>query len=125
VGKDEDGPAVLFWVCLDGLDKPVELSLVDRDLVRGVCGCAEGCRAHPENKNLWSDLVAELRGLLAKDVEVSLQVCCVGLELIDAFKVVIPADDVIPGASGREKGRENTLSGAWDVKVTNSVQSLD
>ncbi len=112
MGKDEDGPAFLLWVCLDGLNKPVELSLVDRDLVRGVCGCAEGRRAHAQDKNLWSDLVAELRGLLAEDVEVSLQVCCVGLELIDAFKVVVPADDVIPGARGRIKRNKNPLSGA-------------
>ena len=81
---------------LDGLDKPVKLLLVHGHLVRGVGGAAEGRGAEAHDKDLGGDLVAELGGLLAEDLEICLQVGLVGLELVDALEVVVPANDVVP-----------------------------
>mmetsp|Transcript_73691 Transcript_73691/g.204963 ORF Transcript_73691/g.204963 Transcript_73691/m.204963 type:complete len:243 (+) Transcript_73691:1190-1918(+) len=76
---------------LDDLLEPIELLLVDRDLVGCVPRCAEGRGSEADHENFLGDLVAKLWCLLAEDPQVCLQVRFVGVELVESFEVVVAA----------------------------------
>ena len=65
VGEDEDLPAVCGRVRRDDVLEPLELLVVDGDLVARVLGGAEDRRAEADAQGLLGDLPLELHGRLA------------------------------------------------------------
>ena len=94
VAEAEDLPAVTRRVIGDGLLEPRDLLVVHHHLVRRVLRRAELGRAEADDERLVSDLVAELRRLLAELAQVDLEVGLVREELVDALQVVVAAHHV-------------------------------
>ena len=65
VGEDEDLPAVCGRVRRDKVLEPLELLVVDGDLVARVLGGAEDRGAEADEQGLLGDLPLELHGRLA------------------------------------------------------------
>mmetsp|Transcript_64610 Transcript_64610/g.140648 ORF Transcript_64610/g.140648 Transcript_64610/m.140648 type:complete len:204 (+) Transcript_64610:1132-1743(+) len=103
VCEDENLPIIIRWVFPDDFLKPVQLLLIDVDLVRGVWGIAERSRSQAHEEGPFSHFVAEVRGLLPHQPQVGLHICLIGLELIDSLEIVVTADDVILHIKAVEK----------------------
>mmetsp|Transcript_87404 Transcript_87404/g.187457 ORF Transcript_87404/g.187457 Transcript_87404/m.187457 type:complete len:206 (-) Transcript_87404:258-875(-) len=93
--KDEDLPVLRRRMFLDDLLKPLQLLVIDINLVRGVGSIPEDCGAQAHYEGLLGNLVAELRRLLAQYAQIGFEVLLVCGELVNALKVVVPADNVI------------------------------
>jgi hypothetical protein len=101
--EHEDLPALLRRVLLEHALEPRELSLVDRDLVRGVLGVAEDGGSQPHDQRLFGHLRHKVRGGLAMDAEEGLEVGLICGELIDALKVMVACDDLVWGSKRGEE----------------------
>mmetsp|Transcript_104045 Transcript_104045/g.279485 ORF Transcript_104045/g.279485 Transcript_104045/m.279485 type:complete len:543 (+) Transcript_104045:119-1747(+) len=94
VREAEDLPTFLIRMLLDDLLEPLQLLLIDGDLVRGVLRRAECSRAQAHDQDLLGDHVSELWRLLAQVVQVGLEILLIRAELVDALQVVISAHNV-------------------------------
>ena len=101
--KYEDLPSILSLVRLHEVLKPVNLLLVNGDLMRGEFRITEKSGAHTHKKRLVSNLTAELRSFLVVCAEVNLEVLLVGFKLVKSLKVVVSTDNVVGDAHGAEK----------------------
>mmetsp|Transcript_11364 Transcript_11364/g.22759 ORF Transcript_11364/g.22759 Transcript_11364/m.22759 type:complete len:294 (-) Transcript_11364:29-910(-) len=101
--EHEHLPPILRGMILHQLLEPIDLLLVDGDLVGRVHGIAEDRGAHAHQERLIGDLPAEIGGLLVVHPEVHFEVVPVGLELVQALEVVVPPHDVVGHSEGREE----------------------
>mmetsp|Transcript_19692 Transcript_19692/g.31896 ORF Transcript_19692/g.31896 Transcript_19692/m.31896 type:complete len:266 (-) Transcript_19692:78-875(-) len=113
VREDEDLPTLVGGMRLDQILEPIDLLLIDRDLVTGVNGIPEQRGSHAHQQGLVGDLPAELRSLLPVRLEVRVQVLLVRLEFVQSLQIVIPPHDVVRDVEATEEFRRHfvTLGG--------------
>mmetsp|Transcript_6402 Transcript_6402/g.9992 ORF Transcript_6402/g.9992 Transcript_6402/m.9992 type:complete len:229 (-) Transcript_6402:117-803(-) len=108
--KHKDLPSILGLVCRNEVLKPVNLLLVNGDLVRSEFSFTEKSGAHTHKKGLLGNLTAELRSFLAVCFEVHLEVFLVGFKLIKSLKVVVSTDNVVRDAHGSEESSSHFMA---------------
>mmetsp|Transcript_37820 Transcript_37820/g.96033 ORF Transcript_37820/g.96033 Transcript_37820/m.96033 type:complete len:301 (-) Transcript_37820:1-903(-) len=124
VGEDEDLPAVCGRVRRDHVLEPLELLVVDGDLVARVLGGTEDSRAEADEQGLLGDLPLELHGRLAMDAQHRFEVGLVRGELVDALQVMVAADHFVRHVErGEELGRQLMARGRASEEFVRLVRA--
>lgn len=103
VGEDEYTPSLVGGIFLDQILEPIDLILVDDDLVTRVLGIPERRRAQSHEERLLGHPTAELGGFLAVQFHHPPQIARVGVEFVDALEVVIAAYYLVWNAEAAEE----------------------
>jgi hypothetical protein len=81
MSENKDLPPLIGRMGLDQILKPINLSLIDGDFVRGVYGIAKDGGSETDEEGFVGDLAAELGCFLFVRFEVHFEVFFVGFEL--------------------------------------------
>mmetsp|Transcript_12356 Transcript_12356/g.35843 ORF Transcript_12356/g.35843 Transcript_12356/m.35843 type:complete len:676 (-) Transcript_12356:268-2295(-) len=129
VGEHEDLVAFVGGVAAQEVFEPPDLGVVDDDLVARVRRVSERGRAQPHQERPVGDLPCEVRRRLVVYRHERLQVVLVGRELVDAFQIVVAADDFVRDVHGGRRrishgGSGNSRSGVLnDFAITSCVHA--
>ena len=131
MGEDHNLPSLRSGVVLDRLFEPSKLFIVNGNFVRSVCGVTENSRTKTDEEGLLSDQAAKLRRRLAVGLQVDFKVFLVCGELVQAFKIVVSADNLIRNAERSKifSGEFMACSGSskefrWVFRVVVAVLGL-
>jgi hypothetical protein len=103
VGEDEYLPPLVGGVFDEDVLEPVDLPLVDGDLVTREYRLPEDGAPETDEQRLVGDLPAELGGLLPVAREDDVEILPVGLEFVEALEVVVPPHDLVRHAEAPEE----------------------
>ena len=87
MGEDKDLPAIISRVVLDNLLKPVNLVLVNSDLMGGVLDITENSGSHTYQKGLFRNFTVELRSWLSMSFQEHLKVSLISVKLINTLQI--------------------------------------
>mmetsp|Transcript_3850 Transcript_3850/g.5615 ORF Transcript_3850/g.5615 Transcript_3850/m.5615 type:complete len:295 (+) Transcript_3850:400-1284(+) len=108
--EHKDLPSILRLVRLNKVLKPVNLCLVNGNLMRSEFRITEQSGAHTHKKCLIGNLTAELRSFLVVCTEVYLKVLLVGFKLVKPLKIVVTPDNVVGDTHGAEEFRSHFMA---------------
>ena len=103
VCEDEYLPPLVGGVFDEDVLEPVDLPLVDGDLVTREYRLPEDGAPETDEQRLVGDLPAELGSLLPVAREDHVEVLPVGLEFVEALEVVVPPHDLVRHAEAPEE----------------------
>ena len=103
VCEDEYLPPLVGGVFDEDVLEPVDLPLVDGDLVTREYRLPEDGAPETDEQRLVGDLPAELGSLLPVAREDHVEILLVGLEFVEALEVVVPPHDLVRHAEAPEE----------------------
>lgn len=112
VREHEDAPPLVGGLAPHEVLEPVDLPLVDEDLVARVLGVAKDRAAKSHEQGLLRDLPAELGRLLPVTAQERPEVASVGVELVYPLEVVIAAYHLVRDAEAAEEFRRGLVTRA-------------